>query len=451
MNGNGSGRGAGVRASSGRDRVSHRPTLGLRVLGLLLDLPMMFFFLLLTPWLFLLVFIRGRSVGSMAQRAGFWSISLPTRERIWIHAASVGEVRAAIPLVDSICRSRSGAEIVISTMTTGARDLAENLFNDHQVRLFPFDLSPCVHGVLSKLRPAVVVLVELELWPNLLLACRSRSIPVVIVNGRISDKGAKRLSLLGPLTTWMMQVPVQVCARGEEDAERFLALGAVVERIRITGDLKHDAIQGPAAPRWRDQHDHSVGFGEGEFRWVAGCTHAGEEEQVLAAHRSLLDDRPGSQLLLAPRHVERAGSIVQMARQYGFEVVLQSLSEGNCCSVVVIDRIGELDAAYRISDAAFVGGSLVPHGGHNLLEPVAAGCATCHGPSMENFTELVAILRKADAIEELVSGDQLGPLLKRWAEDQKLGQRSRQNGIRILEQLGGASDRCAGLLDQILN
>ncbi|MEC9476227.1 MAG: glycosyltransferase N-terminal domain-containing protein [Planctomycetota bacterium] len=451
MNRTGSGSGAGTGTGSDREPASSRSRFGLRVVGLLLDLLMLVVALLLSPWLLYMVFVEGRSCGSILERFGCWSLSIPVRERIWIHAASVGEVRAAAPLIDALRRNRPGAEFVVSTMTTGARDLARSSIADVQVRLFPFDFSVFMHPLLFQLRPDLLVLVELELWPNLLVACRSRSIPVVVVNGRISRSGAKKLSLVEPLTRWLLQVPEQVCARGEQDAERFLALGTSAEKIRITGELKHDALEGPSPLSRREQHDHSLGFGQNDFRWVAGCTHPGEEELILKAHRSLLEVKPSSQLLLAPRHVERADSLLQLSRRLGFEAVLQSTSVGDCSSVVVIDRIGELEGAYRISDAAFVGGSFVPHGGHNLLEPVAAGCATCHGPFIDNFTDLARILEDADAIEGLASADQLGPLLDRWARDPELRQRSRQKGMLITAQLGGAADRCAEHLDQILN
>ncbi len=438
------------RAGAVKDRSVHRSKPGLRLLGFLLDFPMAAALILLSPWLFQLVFLRGRSVGSLMQRLGFWSISLPSRDRIWIHAASVGEVRAAIPLIDCFRRDRPGAEVVLSTMTTGARDLAKELLPDEQVRLFPFDFSPCVHGVLSRLRPDVVVLVELELWPNLLLACHARSIPVVVVNGRISSSGEKKLSMFGPLTRCLMQGPTQVCARGEQDAERFLALGVAPERIRITGELKHDAIVGPDPPLVRQDHDRAVGFAQGGFRWVAGCTHPGEEKVVLEAHRSLLLERPGSQLILAPRHIERADSVLMMARQMGFDSELESSSNSGCCCVMVVDRLGRLDGAYRISDAAFVGGSLIPRGGHNILEPVAAGCVSCHGPSMENFTDMVKLLREAGAVHQLSGPEELGPLLQKWAGDQNLRQRGRDKAKQVLEQIGGASERCSRVLSELL-
>lgn len=438
------------RAGGVKDRRAHRSKPGLRLLGFLLDLPMTVVLLLLSPWLLLLVFFRGRSIGSLKQRFGCWSISLPSRDRIWIHAASVGEVRATIPLVDGFRRSRPGAEVVISTMTTGARDLAEQLLPDAQIRLFPLDFSLCVHGVLSKLRPDVVVLVELELWPNLLLACRARSIPVVIVNGRISSSGEKRLSMLGAMTRWLMRVPAQVCARGERDAERFLALGVPPERLMITGDLKHDAIVGPDPLQAREVHDKNVGFAEGGFRWVAGCTHPGEEEIALAAHRDLLLERPNSQLMVAPRHVERAESVLRLARRMGFDAALESNATSRGCCVLVVDRIGRLDDAYRIADAAFVGGSLIARGGHNILEPVAAGCVCCHGPSMENFTEMVELLREVGATEPLDGPDALAPLLQKWAADQNLRQRGRDQASRVLEQFGGAAQRCLEVLDGLL-
>ncbi|MGE4619701.1 MAG: glycosyltransferase N-terminal domain-containing protein [Planctomycetota bacterium] len=436
-------------ASSGAFRTV-RTSILLRLLGFLLDIPMILAFFLLSPWLLQLVFFRRRSVGSILQRFGFWSISLPTRERIWIHAASVGEVRAAMPLIDSLRSSRPGAEVVLSTMTTGARDLAEELLENEQVRLFPFDLSPCVHGVLAKLQPDMVVLIELEMWPNFLLACQARSIPVVIVNGRISRAGFRKFGYLGFLGRWMMQVPKQVCARGEEDAERFLALGVAPQRIRVTGELKHDALEEPAPLRCRREHDRAVDFSTDGFRWVAGCTHPGEEEQVFSAHRFLLNSGLESQLLVAPRHVERAESVLELARQQGFDAVLESQSNGLASTVIVIDRIGRLDAAYRISDAAFVGGSLVSRGGHNLLEPVVAGCATGHGPSVENFVEMVEILAKEEALKEVSDGLDLGCWLQKLAADQDLRHRSRATATRILRQIGGAASRNTQILKEIL-
>jgi|APSaa5957512493_1039668.scaffolds.fasta_scaffold00068_10 3-deoxy-D-manno-octulosonic-acid transferase len=422
-----------------------------RVCGFLFDLPMSLAYLLLTPWLIHLVLIRGRAFGSILQRLGSWSISLPVRERIWIHAASVGEVRAAVPLIRSLQESRPGSEIVISTMTTGASDLARKMNPGVQVHLLPLELSPCIHKMLSRLRPDILVLVELEWWPNLLLACHSRSIPVVVVNGRVSEKGVKRLSWLGPLASWMARLPLRVCARSEVDAERFLQLGTAPERIQVAGDLKLDSLRGPDPLQHRRELEQARGYPENQFRWTAGCTHPGEEEQVLEAHAVLLEKFPGSQLMLGPRHVERAATVLELVRRAGLTGALESSRAGSSASVIVIDRLGQLEEAYRISDGAFVGGSLVPRGGHNLLEPVAAGCLTCHGPSMSNFTDMKALLAQQPSVLEVEDGGQLTQLVCRWAARPDAEQGQRQQALQLIEKLGGAAGRCSDLLSEVLS
>ena len=422
----------------------------LRACGFLLDIPMLLAWVILSPWVLYLVVVRGRSVGSLNERLGNWRISLPTRERIWIHAASVGEVRAAVSLVDTLRKSRPGSEMVISTMTTGARDLARELFDDYQVHLLPLDFSPFVQAVLKKLRPDVLILIELEWWPNLLLACRSRSIPVVVVNGRITTKGLGRLRMLGPLSTWMASCPELICARSDDDASRFLQIGVAPERIRITGDIKLDSLCGPEpVGRWLE-FDRSCGLPVDLFRWSAGCTHPGEDEVVLAAHVKLLDSLPGCQLWIGPRHVERAAEVLTLVRRYGLEGALESSPDSATAQVVVIDRLGRLEGAYRISDAAFVGGSLVARGGHNLIEPVAAGCFTCHGPHVDNFHEMKTLLQRHDAVQEVADEHDLLRLLILWASD---GPSRKQRHVRVqelLDALGGATERCNEHLAEVL-
>lgn len=422
----------------------------LRSCGFLLDLPMLLAWVILSPWVLFLVVVRGRSIGSLQERLGKWRISLPTRERIWIHAASVGEVRAAVSLVDTLRRSRPGSEMVISTMTTGARDLARDLFGDHQVHLLPLDFSPFVHAVLKRLRPDVLILIELEWWPNLLLACRSRSIPVVVVNGRITTKGLGRLRLLGPLSTWMASCPEMVCARSDDDASRFLQLGVAPERIRIAGDIKLDSLRGPDPVSRRLEFDRSCGFPVDLFRWCAGCTHPGEEEVLLAAHVKLLDIWPGSQLWIGPRHVERATEVLALVRRYRLEGALESSQGAAASQVVVIDRLGRLEGAYRISDAAFVGGSLVAKGGHNLIEPVAAGCFTCHGPHVDNFHEMKTLLQRHDAVQEVADENDLLRLLSLWASEGPSRQQRHERVRELLDELGGATERCTEQLAEVL-
>ena len=421
-----------------------------RTCGFLLDLPMLVAWVLLSPWILYLVVARGRSIGSLQERFGIWRISLPTRERIWIHAASVGEVRASVSLVDTLRKSRPGSEMVISTMTTGARDLARELFDDHQVHLLPLDFSPLVQAVLKRLRPDVLILIELEWWPNLLLACRSRSIPVVVMNGRITAKGLGRLRMLGPLTKWMASCPELICARSDEDASRFLQLGVAPERVRIPGDIKLDSLRGPDPVSRRLEFDRSCGVSVDLFRWSAGCTHPGEEELMLAAHIKLLEVWPSSQLWIGPRHVERAAEVVALVRRCGLEGTLESSQGSGTSQVVVIDRLGRLDGAYRVSDAAFVGGSLVARGGHNLMEPVAAGCFTCHGPHVENFREMKTLLQRHGAVQEVADEHDLLRLLSLWASDRPSRQQRHARVQELLDELGGATERCCKHLAEVL-
>lgn len=418
--------------------------------GWILDVPVSLALLLISPWLASLVLVKGRGFGSLQQRIGGWRISLPTRERIWVHAASVGEVRATVGLIDSLARNRPGCEVVFSTMTTGARSLARELYPDVQVYLLPLDLSHFMHRMLARLRPDVLILVELEWWPNLLLACQARSVPVVVVNGRISPRNEGRLRWLGPLTGWMARCPELVCARTRRDADAFQKLGTPAEKIILAGDIKMDAVRPPDPHSIRRDHDRRLGHPGDLFRWIAGCTHPGEEEQVLEVHRRWLEECPGSQLWIGPRHVERSNEVLLLAKRSGFEAVLESQLDGATAQVVVIDTLGRLDGAYRISDAAFVGGSLARQGGHNLLEPVAAGCATCHGPHVDNFLEMQELLQQQGAVTLVDSGDQILPWLREQYSRVDLSESNRDRARQVLEHLGGASDRCVRGLGEVL-
>lgn len=211
-----------------------------------------------------------------------------------------------------------------------------------------------------------------------------------------------------------------------------------------------DAVRPPDPHSIRRDHDRRLGHPGDLFRWIAGCTHPGEEEQVLEVHRRWLEECPGSQLWIGPRHVERSNEVLLLAKRSGFEAVLESQLDGATAQVVVIDTLGRLDGAYRISDAAFVGGSLARQGGHNLLEPVAAGCATCHGPHVDNFLEMQELLQQQGAVTLVDSGDQILPWLREQYSRVDLSESNRDRARQVLEHLGGASDRCVRGLGEVL-
>jgi len=218
-------------------------TLSLRLLicSILLDVFVMVpLLVLVSPWLLYKVFAEGRGVGDLRERIGLWQISLPVRPRIWIHAASVGEVHAARPLVAELMAQHPGKEFLLTTMTTGAREMAKKLLPEVEVRLLPIDLGHFMFTMIRKMRPSMLILVELEYWPQMLLACKAYSIPVTVVNGRISDAGLKKWKTWNSVLGWMAQIPELVLARSEEDADRFIQIGTPAEKVQVTGNLKYD-------------------------------------------------------------------------------------------------------------------------------------------------------------------------------------------------------------------
>ena len=414
-----------------------------RLLGFVLDLAVLILLVVISPWILWLVIGRRRSPGSLRERLGGWSISLPVRERIWVHAVSVGELRAVLPVLDQLRELRPGSEIVISTTTVSARDLARRSRPDLLVRLLPLDLGPCVRQVLSRLRPTLLVLVELELWPNLLLECHMAGVPVMVVNGRISDKGWRQMKRLRWLFGPMFRSLTEVLVRDEENFDRFVDMGVHRERTTCPGNLKFDIEVSDDGGAARERLDRAWGQPPGTVRWMGGCTHPGEEEILLDLHRQLLEEGLARCLVLAPRHGERAGEVLRLASGRGFRAVYLAGARDESPEVVVVDQVGVLDELYRASTLVFVGGSLVPHGGQNVLEAVAAGAVTFCGPHHENFREVVEALKEAGAIEVIEDSRQLAGGVREWIGDPLRCSERGELGRRTIIALGGASERSA--------
>jgi len=414
-----------------------------RLLGLLLDLAVLLLLVLMSPWILWLVVGKRRSPGSLRERLGGWSIALPVRERIWVHAVSVGELRAVLGVLDQLRELRPGSEIVISTTTVTARDLARRSRPDLLVRLLPLDLGPCVRRVFARLRPTMLVLVELELWPNLLLECKMAGIPAMVVNGRISDRGWRRMKrarwLFGP----MFGSLTEVLARDEENLQRFVDMGVPTERAICPGNLKFDIEINKDDGGAGSRLDREWGQAEGTVRWIGGCTHPGEEEMLLDIHRQLLDEGLARCLILAPRHGERSPEILRLARARGFRSVDLQGAHQESPEVVVISQVGVLEGLYRACILAFVGGSLVPRGGHNVLEAIAAGAVTFCGPHHQNFREVVGTLKEAQAIEVVEDWRQLAAGAREWMADPERCRQRSELGRRTIVDLGGASERTA--------
>jgi 3-deoxy-D-manno-octulosonic-acid transferase len=367
-------------------------------------------------------------------------------DAIWVHAASVGEVTASARLVERL--RRGGNALTLSTTSATGRTLCGQLHPGVAHRLAPLDHPWCVDAVMRRARPRGLVLVETELWPVWIAACERRRVPVVVVSGRISDRSFPRYRWLG---SWLARAVARLSAIGartEEDRDRFVALGAVPDRVRVTGDLKLDPPETPrvVAP------DLAAWLGNGPLV-VAGSTHPGEEEPLLAAQRAWERAGQRATLILAPRHPQRAGEVVALARGTGRRVALRSdrgsaaLAAGD---VGVLDTIGELTALYARAAIAYVGGTLVPVGGHNLLEPAAAGTPVVYGSQLANVRHVAALLESSGAGERVADADALAAALTAALADPDAARSRGAAGRAALAAHRGSSERSALLVEAVV-
>lgn len=342
----------------------------------------------------------------------------------WVHAVSVGEVIAAAPLVEGLRRAYPALPLVVTTVTpTGARVVTERFAGLARHRYFPLDFPGAVRRTIDAIDPVFFICMETELWPNTLRALAARGVPTMIANGRLSDRSFRRYRLVrGALRSVLADVRV-FAMRSDEDARRIIALGAAPERVVVTGNLKNDAPADPAgaADLWR----RLLGLPAGQRVWIAGSTHRGEEATVLDAFLRARARCPDLALLLAPRHPERAAEVVDLVRERGLAPVRRSrLPEGRAPgAVVILDTVGELAGLYAIAEVVFVGGSLVPVGGHNVLEPAMRGKPVLYGPHTSNFREGALLLERSGGGLVVKDALELERELSRLLEDRDLARR----------------------------
>jgi 3-deoxy-D-manno-octulosonic-acid transferase len=361
------------------------------------------------PWFLYQALRRQKYLGSLRERLGALpvSLNLDGEPSIWIHAVSVGEVLAARPLADELKTRYPGFRLFVSTTTSAGQQLAKRHIRDADaVFYFPIDFAFVVRRVLNRVRPRLLVLMEGEIWPNVLAECKRRNVKTVIVNGRISTRSFPRYRLIRPLLRRVLADVDAFCMQSEEGARRIVAMGADGARVTVTGSLKFDAARLPAVAAQGRPRDRVLRF----FRLppqrsviVAGSTMRGEELPVLRAFRRIKTGSPQALLVIAPRHADRFDEVMHIARGEGFAVARRSelaIDAEPRADVVVLDSIGELAQLYQIATVAFVGGSLVPTGGHNILEPAVYGRPILFGPSMSNFAEIADLfLANAAAVQ----------------------------------------------------
>ena len=402
-----------------------------------------------------LLYLAGRSLKERAyrqrwkERFGFGTRQLPSQP-VWLHAASVGEVQAAAPLVRALQRERPDLPLLITTTTPAGSGRVRALFGESVGHCYlPFDLPGAVRRFLRQVRPRLAIVMETELWPNLFHALAARRTPILIANARLSPGSLKRYRRLPRLIRATLACVDTIAAQSPRDAERYAALGAEPRQLVTTGNVKFDLAL-PVGLRGQGRALRAD-FGRERPVWIAASTHGGEEELVLAAHRRLLERWSRLLLVLVPRHPDRFERVAELCRAEGFALACRSRGEPAAAAQVYLgDTMGELMMLYAASDVAFVGGSLVPVGGHNLLEPAALGLAPLSGPQLFNFEEIAQLLKEARALtvveDAAALAEQVAALLADAEARLAAGARARQ----VVEENRGALGRTLELVDALL-
>ncbi|HKE12810.1 MAG TPA: glycosyltransferase N-terminal domain-containing protein, partial [Myxococcota bacterium] len=372
---------------------------------------------------------------------------LPAPRSVWIHGASVGEILAGAKLSDRL--QAAGHVTCASTMTLTGRETMRRVRPDVPCGLAPLDHPWLVEAALSRVRPSALVLIETELWPSWIAAAARHDVPVIVTSGRISFRSFPRYRRLAPLLHGTFARLSAVGARTEEDARRFVALGVPAERVQVCGDLK----LGPPEPSPELSPELERRLPDCALL-VAGSTHGGEEEAALAALEAAEGAGVSAALVLAPRYPERADEVARVVRRAGRPLVRASDTDGGNLppgGVLLLDGLGDLAAMYTRATVAFVGGSLVPRGGHNLLEPAAAGRLVLFGPHTENAEGAAALLIACGAGERVADASALAAAVARWLADPEVATQRGRHGRRALESHRGSVERNAALVEAILS
>lgn len=414
--------------------------------------------------------VQGKSRAGLAQRLGILPDSVSKLQDadgciVWVHAVSVGEVAAAEPILQQLRLAEPTSHIVLSTTTPTGHKMAEKLDLDVEALIyFPFDFPGITERVLRTIGPDLLILMEAELWPNLLAAARARNIPTAIVNGRISDAAFPKNRLFRPLFAWMLSNVDLVCAQSQKDADRFIALGAPPQRARVSGNSKFDENSPHVPPEEQAKWRQDLGLSRESAVWLAASTHPGEDEPILDAFDRLRAGHPDLELVIAPRHPERGDEIEKLVSEHGYATyrrsrVLAEQQQGKDIDlrsttqvrVVILDTIGELNRLFSIATLVFMGGSLVPRGGHNILQPLAQGKPVIFGPHMHNFQDITDLALDQQAAIQVQHASQLFEVTDRLLSSPAERELYQTKGQSLLQEQSGASQRMVSELAPLLS
>ncbi|MBT8088323.1 MAG: lipid IV(A) 3-deoxy-D-manno-octulosonic acid transferase [Gammaproteobacteria bacterium] len=385
----------------------------------------------------------------LGQRFGF---GFPKCESsIWIHAVSVGEVQASLPLIRTLRERFPDRQIVVTTVTPTGAARVRAVFGDAVHHSYiPFEAPLAVNNFFAAVNPQAALIMETEIWPNLYRGCGVRQIPLVLVSARISPRSIPGYRKLLPLIRETLSHGIIIAAQSKADADRFLSLGASPERTRVTGNIKFD-VELPPGTTQQGAAFREESIGDRPV-WIAASTHEGEEALILEAHRALVQRIPNLLLILVPRHPERFAGVRELAVKSGFNVV--SRTDGVPCGpdtgVLLGDTMGEVPLFYAAADVAFVGGSLVPVGGHNLLEPALQGLPVITGPHLFNAQDIADMFAELKACRMVQNTDELVGAVAELIANPKKAAEIGQRGLDLLEQNRGSLRRLLVLLEPLL-
>ena len=374
---------------------------------------------------------------------------------IWVHAASVGEIVATSPLIKEFRREFPRSPILVSVVTTSGYEMANRIIKDaDSIIYYPLDFPFVASRVIRRIRPRVFLPVETELWPNFLKAARELGVPVMMVNGRISDKSVKRYKHMGSLLSDMIGTIVKFAMRSPIDADYIKILGAPSELVTITGNTKFDQTYTDVEPEEKRQILREMGLSDAKGILLAGSTHRGEETYVLQAFKAVRAKHPGVKLVIAPRELLRTVEVTHIVKSAGFNVATRTglqKKPGTDHDVVILDTIGELGKVYSVGDVIYVGGSLISHGGHNILEPAAHGKAIIVGHNMANFKDTHDLFTSRNACITVKDADELAKETVRLFDDPAERKRLERETLAIVNENKGAARKSAILLHEMLD
>lgn len=357
-----------------------------------------------------------------------------SKQTIWIHAVSVGEVMATGALIRQLQQRYANAQIIVTTMTPTGSDRVKDLFGEAVYHSYiPYDLPGATNRFINKVNPSLLILMETELWPNLVYCCHRRGVKLILANARLSEKSARSYARFSKFTRAMLSQIDCIAAQAQADARRFIELGADDKKVTVTGSLKFnieiDQSEPPSSSVFSTINE------SGRTVWIAASTREGEESKVLSAFQQVLQSDPSILLLLVPRHPERFDKVARLCTEKGFNIGRRSLNQsfGESTQVYLGDSMGEMQSYYRLANIAFVGGSLVDTGCQNVLEPAALGIPVIVGPSQFNFATICLQLEQAGALRTVRNEDELASLVIELSRDRAQQQSMGASGKELVK------------------